>query len=208
MQRLRKTGNYSGSKSGFAALVVVLCVALVATVGVAVAAFSQDLKINGVATVQHTSWDVHFANLQPAQFKGHAEEITAPQILDEGTRIGDYNVSLLSAGDAVTYQFDVENAGDLNAKIAAISIYTNDALTCSTTSDTAATDPANICKHLNYTLAYADDSAVQINDVLASGATRSMKLTLELDSSMSTDELPTEDISVSGLGVTISYVQN
>lgn len=43
--------------------IVLLAVALIDAIGVAVAAFSTDLQINGVATVKSTVWDIYFDNL-------------------------------------------------------------------------------------------------------------------------------------------------
>ena len=92
---------------------------LVAVLGltVAFAALSQTLTINGSATVNTASWDIHFKNLSTPTLTGGAAVTTAPAIDTKGTTIGDYALKLTKPGDSVTYTFDVENKGTINAKI-------------------------------------------------------------------------------------------
>lgn len=55
---------------------------LVAVLGltVAFAALSQTLTINGSATVNTASWDIHFKNLSTPTLTGNAAVTTAPTI--------------------------------------------------------------------------------------------------------------------------------
>ena len=48
----------------------VLVLALVATIGVVYAAYTQTLNINGTATVKTNSWKIKFANLSEAELTG------------------------------------------------------------------------------------------------------------------------------------------
>lgn len=197
----------------FMMLVALLAVALVGTIGVAVAAFSRDLKIQGTATVKGTSWDIHFENLKDAKVistPSTAKEITKPTIDGTTTIISNYKVELKSPGDAVEYTFDVKNAGDIDAKITAITINTGSNLTCNSTGGTAAEQSARntkTCSNLNYTLSYANGTPVVVGDLLDAGAAKTMKLKLELDGSVSDTDLPDDDVTVSDLGVVITYGQ-
>lgn len=201
----------------FMILVALLAVALVGTIGVAIAAFSTDMYIRGTASVRSTVWDVHFTDLQPVVLTGrNAKEITAPTIqTTEGgvplAAIKTYDVQLKDPGDAVEYTFDVANAGDLNAEISGITMHTGSALTCSSAAGDEAA--AKVCAKLNYTLTYADGTPVAVGDKLAKATTsgptkKTMKLKLELDPSISSADLPSKDVAVSNLVVILSYAQD
>ncbi len=206
-------------------IIAALAVALIGAIGVAVAAFSTDLKINGVATVKSTSWDVHFENLLNVSLTGNkAKEVTKPTIQDDengnkSTVIKEYKVELKNAGDAAEYTFDVKNEGDLNAKITSITINDGNTeskkLTCASgEDDKAATRNDNVCNNLTYTLKYKDGTTVAVGDKLPKAETgstanvKTMKLKLELSKDIDAADLPDKDVEVSGLGVTITYGQD
>lgn len=197
----------------FMILVALLAAALVGAIGVAVAAFSQDLKIEGTATVKGTSWDIHFENLKDAKVistLSTASEKTKPTIDGTTTIISNYEVELKSAGDAVEYTFDVKNAGDIDAKITAITLKTGTGLNCSSTKGTQAEQTARntkTCSKLNYTLTYANGTTVAVGDLLDAQTSKTMKLKLELDPGTADADLPNDDVSVSDLGVVITYGQ-
>lgn len=202
----------------FLVLVVLLAVALVGTIGVAVAAFTQDLEIKGTATVKGTSWDIHFDNLKSAQINSSlntAKENTAPTIDATNTIISNYDVVLKSDGDAITYTFDVVNDGDIDAKITAVVMNNGSTLTCNSNGGTAAeqtTRNNNTCANLDYSLMYADGSTVALGDKLAAGASKTMKLKLEYKAKgpngTGTEYYPDDDVKVSDLGVKVTYGQD
>lgn len=203
-------------EKGMICAIIALAILLIGSIGVAVAAFSTDLYIRGTATVSSSVWDVHFENLQPAQLTGtYAQEITAPTIQTSvdgvaAAAIKNYDVKLKEPGDAVEYTFDVINAGDMDAVISAIQMNTGSDLSC--TSAAGADVAAKVCAKLNYTLTYADGTAVAAGDKLPNQAngtnTKMMKLKLELDPSITSNELPEKDVAISGLAVIISYAQD
>lgn len=204
--------------SRFLVLVGIMAVALVSTIGVAVAAFTQDLKIQGTATVKGTSWDIHFENLiaTPTIISSlnTAKEITKPSIDGTNTIISNYAVELKSDGDAITYTFDVKNDGDIDAMVTGVTMKTGSTLICNSTGGTAAeqtTRNSNTCANLDYTLTYADGSSVQLNDQLPKHSAKTMNLKLEYKakgpSGTGTEYYPDADVTVSGLDVTITYGQ-
>ncbi len=201
----RSTARNDREKKMVAAIVA-LAVLLLGSIGVAAAAFTQDLKINGAATIKATSWDIHFDNLKTVGLDGDATEEQTPAIDANSTTIGDYKVTLTKPGDSAEYTFDVVNAGSLDAEITAIVINTGSGLTC-TSSGANATANQAVCSKLNYTLKNASGSAVAVGDTLDAGATQTMKLKLEFDGSATDSDLPDADVDVTGLGVTITYGQ-
>ena len=181
--------------------VLALLVGIVA-VSISYAAFTQSLNINGVANVQATSWSVHFANLTNAVTSGTAHEATSPTIKSGQTSIGDYSVDFYTPGDSITYTFDVVNEGDYDAKI---SVLTKGTPTCN---GTDATSNTNVCANLEYTLKYTTNGeTVSQNDPLRKGQTKNMTLVLKYKTTIGQNELPTAEVTVSNLGITIQYSQ-
>ena len=168
------------------------------------AGFTQQLDIQGKATVKKSSWSIKFANLQPVVKTGTATEVTAPTINTNDTKISEYNVTLTTPGDSVTYNFDVVNEGTFNAKISSITIPTP---TCTGAGTNAETDKTNVCKNLTYTLTYTDGTPVAVDDTLDAGATKHLKLTLTYSADTTASELPADDVTVSNLAIPIIYSQ-
>lgn len=184
--------------------VVIAVVAVVAFVSIAYAALSQQLDINGNATVTTSSWKIKFSNLGTIKKTGDAKEITAPTINTNDTKIGDYAVTLTTPGDSISYTFDVVNEGDIDAEISSITIPTP---TCTGNGAQATIDASNVCDNITYTLKYTDGTAVQTGDTLDNGVTKSMILTLTYSSSVTPNMLPSNDVAISNLAIAIVYSQ-
>ena len=88
---------------------------IVAVLGltVAFAALSETLTINGTASVEAASWDIHFENLTGPDLEGTGK-VNDTAILD-GTTISNVNMSVTKPGDSVTYYFDIVNDGTIDA---------------------------------------------------------------------------------------------
>ena len=182
--------------------ILALLVSIVA-VSISYAAFTQNLNINGSANVQATSWSVHFANLTNAVTSGTAHEDVAPTIKASRTDIGDYEVSFYTPGDSITYKFDVVNDGDYDAKI---SVVTKGTPSCSGTDVTSNT---NVCANLEYTLKYTSNNRdVAVNDTLRVNEAKNMTLVLRYKNTIGQNELPTAEVTVSNLGITLQYAQD
>ena len=187
---------------------------LVAVLGltVAFAALSQTLTINGSATVNAASWDVHFENLSEATIEGGAEVVTKPTITEDGTSIQTFKVKLTKPLDSVIYTFDVKNAGSINAKLTGITKAATP--TCTGSGDSATTDAEKVCSGLTYKLTYADgdhrgEEVSTANSDLAAGA--SAKLQLELSFDIESDvavDIAKNDVEISGLDIALTYGQN
>jgi len=181
-------------------LVVAIC-----SISVAFAAMSTTLRINGTAEVQTAEWSIKFDTLSSVVVTGDAAQITAPTLSD--TNIGTFKAKLTKPGDSVSYTFNVTNSGSMAAKIGTL---TKDSFTCSglsTIPADATSDANSVCNNLKYTLTYTSGgSPVATNDTLTIGQSRNLTLKLEYDSLATT--LPTDDVSVTGLGITIIYVQD
>lgn len=192
-----------GLKIGVIAALVISVVAI----GIGFATFTETLRIEGSATVQTSTWKVKFTNLSAPTLLGTATVVTPPTINTNDTTISTYDVKLSKPGDSVSYTFDVANTGTYNAKLTSINIPTP---TCTGKegAESATTDAANVCKHLTYTLTYADGTSLAQDDALAAtSGVANMKLTLTYVSHDVAADLPKEDVTISNLGISLVYSQ-
>ena len=171
------------------------------------AGYTQQLDIQGKATVKKASWSIKFENLQDAILAGTAEEVQKPTINTSDTKISEYNVSLTTPGDSVTYKFEVVNDGTFDAKISSVTIPTP---VCTGSGESKVTDETNICSNLSYTLTYDDENntPVLLNDTLNAGETKNMKLTLTYSADLASELLPKNDVDISNLSIAIIYSQS
>ncbi|MBQ9013001.1 MAG: hypothetical protein IJ094_05480 [Bacilli bacterium] len=101
---------------------VITIVALVAgllAITVAFAALSGTLKINGSGKMDPANWDIHFKNVR---FESKTDNATinsepTPTNDNKGVTIDNLSVTLKQPGDYVEYTADIENEGDIDAKI-------------------------------------------------------------------------------------------
>lgn len=201
-------------KMGIIGGVVGLC-ALIVCIGVVWASFTQTLTIDGTATVKKSNWKIHFTRLSGFEEEkaptlvGTAEVVTAPIIKEGATAIGDYEVTLMTPGDSVTYEIDITNDGTYDAVLKTLSKSAKP--TCNgtaTDSAQAATDALNVCNKLSYTFTYKDTGlAVGEGDTLNAGQTRTVILKLEYHDFTDASLLPTNDVKISNLGISMIYAQ-
>lgn len=116
------------SEKGKNILLGVLIVGLVAMT-VAYAALSTTLTINGSVTVPTTTWDIHFANVSDAtgtaNTLGGTNEgrVATLGTLDSnsnnttGVTFSGLEISLAKPGDWAQVNFDIVNAGTIDAKL-------------------------------------------------------------------------------------------
>ena len=97
-------------------LSLVALIVAVLGLGVAFAALSSKLTINGSAKAQGGSWNIHFAKTldMPTQTTGDAS-FTEPTLSD--TSILGFKATVTKPGDSVTYYFDIVNSGTVDALV-------------------------------------------------------------------------------------------
>ena len=210
--------NKDNSKISLITLLIVFCVAL----SIGYSALSTTLKINGVANVDGMSFKIEFQNLSEASLTGNAVKITDPVISEDKTELKSYNVNFLDPGDSISYTFQIANNGTINAKLSEI---LKDTISCEGygNGEQATIDANNVCANLEYTLKYANEEKhyndnnlnvsmsndIEVNDVLNAGDVKDMILTLKYKSPVdgATIEEPQDDVSISGLGISLTYSQ-
>ncbi len=182
-------------------MIAVATLSLVIIVSLVYAGFTGQLNITGTAVQRTSNWDIHFENLSNITTTGSAKVLSQPA-LDGTTTIEDYSVSTTSPGDTISFTFKVVNDGNYNASISSVSVGTPECTGTDTTSNT------NVCGKLTYTLTYENGATVQTGDMLYAKDYAVMKVTLTYADFSDASLLPTADVSISGLGITINYQQS
>lgn len=183
--------------------VLALVVSLVA-VSLAYAGFTQTLNINGTASIKTVNWNVHFANLANKTVTGTATWGTQPAIDGTTTRIGDYSVNFSTPGDTASFEFDVVDDGNFNAKWTSLTIKTP---SCTTTDANF-----NCSNMISYTLTEKGSSTALTaadNSVLsANGGSKTYVLTLKYNNTDNDADLPKADVTIGDLDVAFVYTQD
>ena len=169
------------------------------------AAFTGQLSISSSNVVSRTSnWDIHFENVSNITTSGTAKVLNnkEPQVNSNNpTQIDDYEASITSPNDSISFTFDVVNDGNYNAKITSVSIGTPQ---CTSSDNTSA---INMCNNLTYSLKYTSRASVQTNDVLYAKDKLSFVVELKFADITDPSLLPKSDVTISNLGITINFEQ-
>ena len=206
------------------AIIIVLMISVIG-LGIAFAAFSQTLTINGTGTVEASKWQVVFEGadgsntLGAPTLTGTAEVITAPTIKNNQTEISTYSVSLKTPGDSVTYNFKIHNKGDYAATISSIVVAnkTNPIDTLSgidiANSYSQYSSNRNTLDKTYYKFYYTDNNSIvgrePEKDCLEPGESENVTLKITFASTSDTNKniLPKSNLVLNNLGVSINYNQ-
>jgi hypothetical protein len=149
---------------------VIAVAALIAGViglGVAFAALSTSLLINGTATIQSASWSVQWKSSSPAPACTATGEATfASPTISQTTSVNDtitISPSFKTNGDTVVCTFTAANLGTLNAKLGTIAPNIGNLTT----------------NNITPTLTYGNGNVPASGDILAANSTQEYKLLFE-----------------------------
>lgn len=191
---------------------IVAIAAVFGFVSIVWASFTQTLTISNYnATIQPSKWDVKFGTVSSVTTTGTAQG-QAPTGSGTDTLSG-FTVSLMTPGDSVSFTVPMENNGTYNAKITGVTLPTIGTLMSAADSvSQQSTDIENITPYISVTFTYEDGSPLNVNDPLAAkvGGTpgsRTVKMTVTLDSNTPADKLPTAAITVPITATTVVYGQ-
>lgn len=184
--------------------IVAMVVAIVGT-GVAFAALSTTLTFNGDAEVDPASWNVHFKGPINTVKGGAASETSTPVL--SSTSINDISVVLTKPGDSVTYTFDVENTGTLDAQIGTFNA--PGPLVCTAVgTNNGANDEDTVCNNVTYTVKYVSGgSNLAVGDALLKGAGNARTIEVKIEYNAAATELPEDKVTISGLDFSMNYVE-
>ena len=156
---------------------------LVLFISVGFAYLSAQLDIIGNATVKTQSWDVHFETITESTAtvsSGTSSDMGAASITTGDTTEVTFTSSLPLPGDFYEFTVNVVNGGSINAMLS------------EATNTTLTTDQQ---KYLDYTVTYADGSAIAVNDAIHAGKSVTLKIRVEYKKNISASDLPGEDVT-------------
>ena len=174
------------------ALVIVVMLIVVAGLTVAFASLSSALNIKGTAYLDAAKWGIKFENLSEPVSVGTATT-TGPAKIEEtkSAEISNINVNLSTPGDKVVYTVDLVNEGTINAKIDKIE-------------KTKLTEEQQ--KYLTFKVTDKDYNEVSEGDILSSGETKKLIITIEFIKDLTKEDLPTNTSTIS-LSYKLNFVQ-
>lgn len=208
--------------------VLSLAALIVALLGltVAFAALSQTLTINGNASVDAATWDIHFETPYGSDGTTDGAATINKTPTFNGTSITDIDVSITKPGDLAYWVFNIVNNGTINAKISSIEIselctIDSPVESCDWNNDGTVTqeDVDKVNNNISFALFYSkyndsDPVEIKVNDTLNVGEHVEVELLIMYDkfdvinqTIEPSTELPKRDLTFSNLSVTINYVQ-
>lgn len=174
------------------ALVIVVMLIVVAGLTVAFASLSSVLNIKGTAYLDAAKWGIKFQNLSEPEKIGTASSTGTAKIEEaKSAEISNINVNLSTPGDKVVYTVDLVNEGTINAKIDKIE-------------KTALTSEQQ--KYLTFKVTDKDYNEVSKGDILSSGETKKLIITIEFIKDLTKEDLPTNTSTIS-LSYKLNFVQ-
>ena len=166
-------------------LIIYALIGVLMLTTVAYASLQTILNVSGTVVKKGNLWNIYFTNPSSASVVGTA---TGSSLNIQASSLN-FQVSLYKPGDKVTYTVDIKNGGTIDAVLNSISL---------TGLDTASNN------NINYTVTYSDGSTIKQDDTLDVEASRTLKITVEFDSSATS--LPVSDVNLT-FGVTLIYQQ-
>lgn len=203
--------------NGRTTALIIALVLVITGIGVAFAAFSQNLTISGTATVQSSSWKVFFTNSSSGSDPGSTGVSLTPTLSNtNGLTVTATNVSntlktasftwsgtLKTPGDKIMYTLYIRNTGSYNAKLTSIN---TPSLTCTKSSSS---DPTT-CSHINYGV-FTDTAGTtrvpQNTTTIAAGNYITVYVIAEFDKNTPVADLPNANVTVEPSTITMTYTQ-
>ena len=102
--------------------IIMVLLAVVFVMAIGYATFSQQLTINGTASID-SSWDVHIEDIAVNGTTLDGNNVSAT--VGDDKLSASFQAELVSPGSSVTYDVTVKNGGTLNAKLESIT-FTDD----------------------------------------------------------------------------------
>ncbi len=211
----RRGRRYARKGSSNTALIVAI-VLVITGIGVAFAAFSQNLTISGTATVQTSSWKVFFTNSSSGNDPGSTGVSLTPTLSNTNNlTITAANVSntlktasftwegtLKTPGDKIMYTIYIRNTGSYTAKLTSINVPN---LTCTKGSSNETT----VCGKINYGVFTdtAGSTRLATGDTITAGSYKTVYVIAEFNKNTAASDLPNANVTVNPSTITMTYTQ-
>ena len=172
-----------------------IALSLLIVTGVAYAAVTSTLSINGSGTLLGSGFNVHFENLDAGNATGTGVKGTAgtADTNSAGASFMTINVSgvqLAATGDSVTYTFDIKNDGSKSANLGTPA---GPGLTFTGIAPNKTADESVASAGTTFAFTTAGGSAIP--STIAAGATINCKVVITYSNGT---QLPSNDVAISG----------
>lgn len=168
---------------------VLFLVVLLVLITIGYASLATVLNINGNTTIGKVEWNIHFQNVQIVD--NNCNIVSGAQIVDaEQTKV-EYTIKLEDLDERYEFTVDVVNTGTL------------DGILESAVLGGLSTEAR---KYLNYTVTYADGSAITNGAELKHGEHVTLRVIVEFRDDLTKDDLPTEEETFT-LTYQMKYIQ-
>jgi len=200
--------------------VLIIAITLIISIiglGIAFAAFSQQLTISGSAIIEASNWNIYFTDSNKGSDPGSSTGVsitptltnTQSGIASTATGTGTlkttnftWSGTFKTPGDRISYSFYIYNNGDYNAKLTAINAPT---VNCTKGGSTETT----VCGYITYGL-YTDstgETTLAQNSVLAPDACQKVYVIATLGENLPVSNLPDASITINPTTISMTYTQ-
>ena len=167
---------------------------LILILGLGYALIQSNLTINGSASLNNPTWDIHWNNVQVQEGSVTGTNVVTAPTIDTPKTTVTYSIILSKPGDYYEFTVDAVNAGTIDGMIESITSKLN--------GSTITTLPA----YLEYTVSYSDDVPLAVNQLLAAGTTETYKVKVKYSEDININQIPSTNQTLS-LQFTIKYKQ-
>ena len=137
---------------------------------------SSTLKINGTASINKNTWDIHWNETSIVETQGSVEAINSANVIDSEKKTVSYNVELELPGDFYEFKIDAKNYGSIDGEISlsTTKIYDENE------------EEIPLPEYYNYSVTYLDGTIPQNGDILEAGESKTYVIRLEFKSTETT----------------------
>ena len=158
-------------------LYYLLVIVLLLLVSVGYAVLSNNLNIVGVSTINNSTWDIHWENVQ---VKTGSVTASTPTIDTAKTTVS-YSVALTIPGDYYEFTVDAVNAGAIDGMVSVVSNKLN------------GTEITTLPSYLEYKVTYDDGVDIAPNHLLAANTSEKYKVHVGYKKDISVSDIPSND---------------
>lgn len=148
----------------FRTITIVALIIAILCLSVGYASFNTLLNINSATYFASKNWYIKFDNLSDPVITNDAKVLEKASVTSTSI---DLKIALSKPGDAVSYTFDVSNAGNIDAILGSL--------------PTISGIPDSLSDTLIYELRYDDNSNIDLGDELNAGDSHKVRLTIKYD---------------------------
>ncbi len=168
---------------------IVLDLIILLIIGYAI--LQSNLNINGTASINNPTWNIHWANVQVTNGSVSASVPT----IDSAQTTVTYSVVLNLPGDYYEFTVDAVNSGTIDGMIDSITSKLNGATI------------TNLPDYLRYTVTYSSGVPLAVNQLLAAGTTEKYRVRIEYRTDIELNQIPATNQNLT-LQFTVKYKQS